>query len=105
MGVSFYAKNKMAKHPEDVRHINKDMVGDGRYVVYPNLALGIEYRGSGKALSMHRARLIVRAFRIRNRSVHSKRGDTLWVIQEYCHLNNITIDIIEEMYGFVVKKV
>ena len=90
---------------------NRDLVGDGRRRVGPSPDLGYELHGTGKILTLGQARQIIKRFKENEyRSSHSAFGDTMWVIQGWCLLNKIHIDIIyrhvEDIFvGFKIVRI
>lgn len=84
-----------------MNHIDKDLSGDGRKKVYPNPE--IPHEGTGMPVRLSAARHVVRGFRDRGVSIHSRVGGMMWVIQEWCHLNGIGCHVVFDGFGGSIR--
>lgn len=78
-----------------MNHMDKELSGDGRRIIRPNPEY--ETFGTGMSVRIPVARKIVQWFIKSGYSHHSSRGATMWVIQEFCILNDIPC------YGYLWK--
>ena len=80
--------------------------GDGRYQIKcnPEAPRHDQIIGLKQPISLANAKRAIGHFQDAGQSHHSKAGQLLWVIQEWCHLNRVKYDITSHDYGYVIYR-
>lgn len=84
-----------------MNYMTASLRGDGRRSIQqnPNAPGHEKIQGHLKHCTLSNARRIVGAFQDARYSNHSNRGDLLWVIQEWCHLNHVQYKVEHTVFG------
>ena len=73
-------------------YLTKNLKGDGRRRVDPNPKFELKTHGSKMPLNLATAKKIINEFKVRGESYHSSAGAVMWVIEEYCILNEVAFE-------------
>jgi len=83
--------------------LSKNLEGDGRRRVEPNPK--IKHDGLAAVCGLGCARRVVNNFMECGHSTHSARATLMWIIQEYCHMNNIKYKTTFNEYGGYIERI
>ena len=80
-------------------YLAKDLSGDGRRKISPNPDFKVYIHGSGSSMRLGSARVIIFWFNKVGHSNHTGLASTIWVLEEYCYLNDIEFRIESQFHG------